>query len=169
MGVVFAAVLVGMLVWLKLTAIPPVQPATATNQVLCQSLGNPAVHYHSHLDIFDKGQKETLPAGIGLTATCDYWLHTHDTTGVIHIEAPASQAHTKFTLADFFSLWGQPLGPQQVAQYKVGSGQSLIAFVNGKRYSGDPGSIVLKAHEDIALEIVPPLQTPPRFQWPAGL
>ena len=168
-GAVFAAVLVAMVVWLRVTAVSPPSPAAATNQVLCQNMGTPPVHYSVHLDIFDAGQKEIVPAGVGLTATCDYWVHTRDTSGVIRIEAPASQAHTQFTLDDFFSVWGQPLSSNQVAQYTVQSGQQLIVFLNGKRYSGDPGKIVLKPHEDIALEIVPPVQPPPRFQWPAGL
>src|SRR5882672_619347 len=48
-----------------------------------------AVHYHVHLDVLVDGQPITVPQGIGIDNTAQKIspLHTHDTTGVIHIES----------------------------------------------------------------------------------
>ena len=47
-----------------------------------------------------------VPADIGIVTAgyaviCLYWLHTHDDSGTIHVEAPGGT----FTLADFFAVW----------------------------------------------------------------
>jgi hypothetical protein len=40
-----------------------------------------------------------------------YWLHTHAADGIIHIESPIRRI---YTLGDFFDVWGEQLGPNQV-------------------------------------------------------
>ena len=45
-------------------------------------------------------------ANIGLSG-CDEPLHTHDTSGIIHVEAPAN---TQYTLAGFFEVWKATYG-----------------------------------------------------------
>jgi hypothetical protein len=37
---------------------------------------------------------------------CIYWLHTHDETGIIHIESPIKK---DFILGQFFDLWKKKL------------------------------------------------------------
>src|SRR5207244_11904293 len=44
-------------------------------------------HDHAHLTVVVRGQLRTLPAFIGISATSICWLHTHDTNGIIQIEA----------------------------------------------------------------------------------
>ena len=123
-------------------------------------------HYHAHLTIIQDGQERALPARIGITDTCLYWLHTHDTSGVIHIEAPAAQKDHTFTLGEFFDVWGQPLDSAHVATLNVGSGQTLVAYVDGKVYTGDPRAIPLKSHTLVVLEIQPPaVDPPPSYTW----
>jgi hypothetical protein len=131
--------------------------------IQCQSSEQVAYHIHAHLAIFASGAQRTVPAGIGIpqpvaqngfvdSGKCFYWLHTHDTTGVIHIESPS---HRSYTLGQFFDLWGQPLSSS-----RVGSASGTVTvFVNGKRFSGDPRSIVLTPHKLIQLDVgqvVPP-------------
>jgi hypothetical protein len=123
-------------------------------------------HYHAHLTIIQDGQERPIPANIGITDSCLYWLHTHDTSGIVHVEAPANQANHTFTLGDFFDVWGQPLDSTHVATLTVGAGQSLVAYVDGKIYSGDLRSIPLKSHTVIVLEIQPPaVDPPPSYTW----
>ncbi len=45
-------------------------------------------HWHTQLSITSGGNPVTIPANIGITATCLEVLHTHDTSGLIHIELP---------------------------------------------------------------------------------
>ncbi len=110
-----------------------------------------------------------VSANIGLRSGCIYWLHTHDRSGVIHIEAPASQSETAFTLGDFFDVWGQPLDSTHVANLALTPSQTLVVFLDGQRYGGDPRSVPLRPHAQITLEITPPLvDPPPAYSFPAN-
>ncbi|GAA2021941.1 hypothetical protein GCM10009839_18930 [Catenulispora yoronensis] len=137
-----------------------------------------AFHIHAHLSIYVDGKSKTLPYGIGIIRPYQmsadaagnpfvdggkgiYWLHTHDSSGIIHMEAPAN---VSFTLGEFFDMWGQPLSAAQ-----VGPAQGpLTVFVNGKAVTADPRSIPLNAHDVIQLDIgdVVPFQA---YTFPQGL
>lgn len=123
-------------------------------------------HVHAHLDIEYLGHPVTVPAFVGIrNNTCLYWLHTHDASGVIHIEAPHK---VNKTLGNFFDIWGQPLSRQRVATQAVPAGKSMKVWVNGKLYSGNPRSIVLAAHEKITIDVGPPFLGPQPFTFPQG-
>ena len=148
---------------------------TTTGQTIdgiqCQSNEQLAVHYHAHLDILVDGQPALLPAGIGIDTPdqCLYWVHTHASDGVIHIEAPKSSATRKFTLGDFFDLWKKRLDTTHVGDTALTRDQKLVMFVDGKPYTGDPRKIVLGAHTLVTLEITPPeVNPPPSFTFPSG-
>ncbi len=150
-------------------------PAQAVNGVTCDSQehasGRDVVHYHAHLTILVGGTEATVSSNIGIPSTynCIYWLHTHDTTGVIHVEAPKSAARD-FTLGDFFKVWDKPLSRTNVAGVQLSGDQQLVIFVDGKRVDTDPAKIVLKPHEQIVLEVTPPvIDPPPSYTFPPGL
>lgn len=130
--------------------------------IKCQTSEQVAYHIHAHLAIYASGDSQAVPAGIGIPGgKCLYWLHTHDATGVIHVESPAQHA---YTLGQFFDIWGQPLSTTQVGR---ATGQVTV-FLNGKRFSGDPRSIKLTPHALIQLDVgkvVPPQP----FTFEAGL
>ena len=141
-------------------------PTTPVGNIQCNAGEQLATHYHAHLTILLNGQPVSVPAQIGITDQCFYWMHTHDTSGVIHIEAPANQKDRTFTLGDFFSVWKQPLSSTQVATLTLTSDQKLVIYVDGKPYTGDPKKIVLKSHTQVVLEITPPtVDPPPTFTW----
>jgi hypothetical protein len=136
-----------------------------------------AFHIHAHLAVFVNGRRRTIPYGIGvvpplgLTETADgpfvaggaafYWLHTHDTSGVIHVESPVRR---RYTLGEFFDLWGEPLGRAQVGPDRG----RVTALVDGARFGGNPRDIRLGFHAVIQLDVgaVAPFQ---RYSFPAGL
>jgi hypothetical protein len=120
-------------------------------------------HYHAHLTLLDNGQQVTVPAfiGIDLQHQCLYWLHTHDATGVMHIESPDTRT---YTLGQFFDVWGQPLSAARAASLKG----RLKVFVGGRRVSGNPRAIVLKPHELITIEQGRTVAPPP-YQFAPGL
>ena len=122
-------------------------------------------HEHAHLTVLIRGQIKTVPAFIGITATSICWLHTHDTSGIIHIEAGDNQA---LTLADFFPVWGQPLSESSVDGERAGSGESVQATVNQLPEHGDLTAILLSNHEDIVLQLGPPFLTIAPYVWPPG-
>jgi hypothetical protein len=132
------------------------------------------VHVHAHLSLFLKGEQIAIPYGIGIVRPFQvkngfvgmgsgiYWLHTHDATGIIHVESPDNRT---YTLGQFFDIWGQTLNAREVAGLKG----AVRAYVDDKRYSGDPRGIVLSAHTQITLEVGAPFVLPPVYVFPSGL
>jgi hypothetical protein len=132
-----------------------------------------AVHVHAHLSLFYRGEQIAVPLGIGIVKPLRvvngfagggalYWLHTHDATGIIHVESPDARP---YTLGDFFDIWGRGLGRNDVA----GLQGPVHAFVDGRPYAGDLRAIVLTAHEQITLEVGAPVVAPPVYTFPTGL
>ena len=139
-------------------------PPPATN-VPCGPSEVLTRHEHAHLVILVRGQLKSVPAFVGITSTQICWLHTHDTSGIIHVEAGDSRT---FTLGDFFAVWRQPLGATVIDGERVGSGESVQATVNQQPYTGAPETIVLKDHEDIVLQLGPPFLQLQPYVWPPG-
>ncbi len=139
--------------------------------VQCQGSEQTAVHYHAHLVLIVAGTTSSVPANIGIDEahSCLYWLHTHATDGIIHIEGPKSVAKRKFTLGDFFDIWSKPLDEHHLGATTIRDDQKLTMFVDGKPYSGDPRKIVLAAHTLVTLEVTPPELPPPDFKFPEGI
>lgn len=135
--------------------------------IKCDSGEQLAVHYHAHIDILYKGTPVSIPAQTGILSNqnCFYWMHTHTTSGIIHIEAPKDSASRKFTTGDFFAIWNQPLSKSQVTTFSIGKGEQLKMWVDGKPYTGDPAKIVLKSHTQVVFEIGPQFVDPPTFDW----
>jgi hypothetical protein len=123
-------------------------------------------HVHAHLLLLVNGKSAPLPALIGIplkgnSAACFYFLHTHDTTGVIHIEAPKPRI---FTLGQFFDIWGQPLSRSRASSLTG----PLHVFVGQKPFTGSPRNIRLRAHELITIESGKRVK-PPGYRFAAGL
>lgn len=141
----------------------------AIDGIQCAGMEYATLHVHPHLAIFYKGTQVVVPRLIGAAPTgngngCLYWLHTHDETGIIHIESPvlAPPGSSGFTLGMLFDIWGQPLTRDDVAGLKG----PVTAFVNGARYDGELRMIELKAHNQVTLEVGAPTVPPPNYQFP---
>jgi hypothetical protein len=144
------------------------------NGVQCGATEQTLFHVHTHLTIFVNGQARQVPYGIGIppprqvqqsaqgpfvaSGTCFYWLHTHAADGIVHIESPVRRT---FTLGDFFALWGQPLGPDQVGP----ATGKVTAFYNGALYRGNPRNIPLGNHVQIQLDVGSPLIAPEKISF----
>ena len=134
----------------------------------CGTMEYNALHVHSHVAIFNNGKQIALPQYIGfapsLTGGCLYWIHTHDASGIIHLEAPSISPPQggNYTLGMLFDIWGQPLQRQDIAGF-VGD---VTAYVNGSKYDGDLSAIPLGAHQQIVLEIGKPIVPPPNYAFP---
>ncbi len=120
-------------------------------------------HVHAHLAIINNGKWLALPKNIGILSSCDYEMHTHDQTGIIHIEAPSVK---NFTLGAFFDIWGQPLTSTNVA----GITGDVVAYINdngeARRYMGDLRAITLTSHRDVTLQIgTPAVSTLATYSW----
>lgn len=158
LAAVFAMAIAGCTPTVTSTPTPRANVPCGPSEVLTR-------HEHAHLTMVVRGQLRPVPAFIGITATQICWLHTHDATGIIHIEAGDSRT---FTVGDFFAVWGQPLGQTVIDGDRAGSGESVQATVNQQTYAGSPETIVLKDHEDIVLQLGPPFLQIAPYVWPPG-
>ncbi|MEY9964061.1 hypothetical protein ABIA33_002095 [Streptacidiphilus sp. MAP12-16] len=109
-----------------------------------------AEHIHAHLDVYVDGKQVTVPALVGIDESANQLspLHTHDTTGVVHIESPTVKS---YSLGQFMKEWQVTLSGTQLGDAKTDATHTLTAYVDGKKVTGDPASIVLGAHDEIAL------------------
>jgi hypothetical protein len=146
------------------SAAPSATPAPAAN-VPCGPSEVLTRHEHAHLTIVIRNQLRPVPANIGISATQICWLHTHDGSGIIHVEAGDQRT---FTLGDFFALWRQPLGQTVLNGERAASGEAVQATVNQQTYAGSPETIVLRDGEVIVLQLGPPFLQIAPFAWPPG-
>jgi hypothetical protein len=75
-------------------------------------------------------------------------LHTHDASGVLHIESPVKR---QFSLGEFFSEWQVSLSEDNIGALRIGGGKVVRVFVNGRQRNRNPGAIMLGAHDEIAV------------------
>jgi hypothetical protein len=131
-----------------------------------------AEHIHEHLDLYIDGHQVLVPAGIGIDQPAGLLspIHTHDATGIIHVESPVVR---DFTLGQFFDVWGVRFDATCVGSTCFGNGRTLSVFLNGEPYAGDPRALVLAAHQEIVVAIGAPGQLPnpipAAYVFPAGL
>lgn len=86
------------------------------------------LHIHQHLEIVVNGNPVGIPANLGVGFGYISPFHTHDTTGIIHIEA----AEVKdFKLGQFFDQWGVDLNDNCVGSFCANENNKLVVAVNG--------------------------------------
>jgi hypothetical protein len=160
-----------------LASAPDYSAPAAIDNIPCETMERIVYHVHAHLAVYVDGQPRVVPEGIGIASPrqlqnssegpfvvsggCFYWLHTHTADGVIHVEAPIPM---DFRLGQFSDIWQQPLSPEQVGPAKG----SVVVYLNGQLYRGNPRDIPLAAHNMIQLDVGH--DVPPRpFTFPPGL
>ena len=152
------AVVVIVLVALGYVGLPYIlgsQPGSGFNVVSYCGVEGSVEHYHPLVLIYYGGKQQLLPADIGISSSetnpayqCTnggaHVLHTHDGSGVVHVELPAVPASSP-TLGQFFTIWGEPLTASAVASLSGGVTATMYdsdthAFTD---YSANPTSIPL--------------------------
>ena len=141
------------------------------DNIRCEVIEHLTFHIHAHLDIFINGKHYTVPSQIGIIPNkCLYWMHTHDDTGVIHIESPENR---NFTLGQFFDIWNEKFNNTQIFDNIVSNNKNntLSVYVNGNKASSvDYRDIKLNSHDEIAIVYgKPPDTIPSSYRFPKGL
>jgi len=135
-------------------------PALASEQL--------AYHVHAHLDLIVNGVNEPVPAGLGIDPGAGVIspLHTHDGSGMLHIE---SSRQAPFTLGELLVEWGVRVDDHCVGAY-CSPATPIAVYVGGNlQPSGDPRPVVLGQHVEVALVIGPaPDHVPDHYLFPAG-
>jgi hypothetical protein len=136
-------------------------------EISIPTFGSPlAMHAHAHLDLFVNGSPVTVPASIGFGRDVQAALHTHDTSGVVHMES--NQADATFTLGEFFDVWGLRFTRTCIGGYCEAGDDQLRVFVDAKPYPGDPRSLQMHDHQEIVVTYGASDQVPdplPTFDW----
>ena len=141
------------------------------DNIKCEVIEHLNFHIHAHLDIFINGKPYIVPSQIGIIPNkCLYWMHTHDDTGVIHIESPENR---NFTLGQFFDIWNEKFNNTQIFDNIVSNSKNntLSVYVNGNKASSvDYRDIKLTSHDEIAIVYgKPPDTIPSIYHFPKGL
>jgi hypothetical protein len=123
-------------------------------------------HVHANLQVYINGKKTTVPANLGIDPQGRFIspIHTHDTTGVVHME---STKYYPFTLGEFINIWGVDFTNNQLGEYKAGNGNVLQLWVNGKQVA-DPVNYKMKAHDVMILGYGKPGSFPHKASFDFG-
>jgi hypothetical protein len=148
------------------TGPPPCPPEVAHLRQRLNATGLPALkqegnkqHTHQELVVGVDGRQIPVPPDIGLSQKplIISPLHTHDASGVIHVESPTKE---RFTLGQFFDVWGVKLTSECIGGECASGASALSVFVNGKPFHGDPRDVPLLEHEVITLLLGTKAQLP---------
>jgi hypothetical protein len=125
--------------------------------VYCSANEQLSYHIHAHLSVYINGAAVPLVANTGIApigvtsssnVTCYYWLHTHDSSGVIHIESPTTKL---YTLNQFFDVWDKFSSTSSAFPTQLSSSTGWIIYVNGKQVNTDFSHLLLHAHDVITI------------------
>ena len=111
--------------------------------------------YHNHTKLIIKIQNETLniPARIGIIPNdCIFWLHTHDDSGIIHIESPIN---TAFSLDQFLKVWSifdNSSFIKNISKNEIPANVSMISENGSKIKSDDYKNIILENNAIITID-----------------
>jgi hypothetical protein len=128
-------------------------------------------HWHLHLDIFvNNTAYVVIPSNLGHINNSEYNLyaiHTHDYSGIIHIECCTPKVNQTFTLGQIFEIWGYPiLDNLDCLTYH---GVPVSVYVDGRQVQGDFASIPLTNHLEVVILIGSSHPTiPSNYTFPNG-
>ncbi|MBV8147923.1 MAG: hypothetical protein JO092_02390, partial [Candidatus Eremiobacteraeota bacterium] len=131
-------------------------------------------HIHVFLGLIVNGKMIAVPHAIGMvhpglqvsgwtnSAQCFYEIHTHDSSGIIHLEVaqflPLTTAY--YHLKDLFDVWGVPYGKDSIGPFQgpihvfIGQVPLKQLTVNSYRpYARKFTTIPLYSHEAIWIEV----------------
>lgn len=89
------------------------------------------LHWHPTLTIIIKGEEQEIPKNIGIGAVHEP-IHTHDSTGTIHMEMQGVITKDDTKLGRFFKIWGKRFNSNCIFDNCNGQGGKVKMFVNGK-------------------------------------
>jgi hypothetical protein len=166
----------------------------AVDNVTCDPLMSNNYHVHAFVGLFVNGQEIAVPDATGMVnpnvesppgpltdnypnqtiyADCFYHLHTHDASGMVHIEDPdpsgAPITASLYSVKTYLDIWGVAVNSNQFGKFAgpvtvYTSGQfsrdhqcsGIYCDVGANSYTlwtGDPTAIPLYSHEVIWYEV----------------
>lgn len=98
-------------------------PSIAAPPFDCIAEQNYYIHLHPYLQILIENASVSIPANVGIVQNggCLEPIHTHDSSGILHVELSQAESGRNWTLGDFFTIW----------KYTCGVESSECPAVNG--------------------------------------
>ena len=90
--------------------------------------GESWIHVHPYLAIEIDGTNVTIPAGVGILDGESVFepIHTHDASGLLHVELSQSDANSRnYTLGDFFTIWNYTVKSVGASESPILNGRVL--------------------------------------------
>jgi hypothetical protein len=147
----------------ELTTEAPWPANGAKSAARATALGLPpegtTMHEHTDVQIFVHGKKERIPTDIGINASAGtiQSIHTHDDTGLVHLESSESR---EFTLGDFFDVWGVRFTPTCLGAYCNEGDKRLQVFLDGEEVTDDLQDVQLDDQTVIVVTYGTPAELP---------
>jgi hypothetical protein len=106
-------------------------------------------HIHPRLSVYVRGEEIPLPVNIGIDPSrppqAMAGLHTHDQSGVIHVENAAQP-----TLGQFFEIWGVELSDSRLGPFEANAEEKVRMWVDGEP-SQEFGDVALADGQQIVV------------------
>ncbi|MEK6926239.1 MAG: hypothetical protein AABW50_03090 [Nanoarchaeota archaeon] len=104
-------------------------------------------HIHQDLEIIIDGIQQAIPSNVGIAPGIMRPIHTHDSTGEIHVEGPCVR---DFTLGEFFNIWNKEFDATKIFDKTTENG-TLNLYVNGQE-STEFRNLVLREGSEISIK-----------------
>lgn len=97
-----------------------------------QVVSRQGIHWHPKLTISIKGKKQEIPANVGIGGAIHQPVHTHDSSGTLHLEVSGLVTKDETKLGNFFRIWGKQFNSNCIFA-KCGSQEGKVKMtVNGQ-------------------------------------
>lgn len=108
------------------------------------------IHWHPHLTIKINGQQQAIPANVGIGATIHQPIHTHDDTGILHMENGNPTAEN-MKLGFFFTIWGKKFNNGCIFEF-CNSGDKKIKFTVNEKENADFENYFMRDGDKMVIE-----------------
>lgn len=99
------------------------------------------IHWHPNISIYAQGEKQEVSANIGIGPGGMGSIHTHDTSGELHVEAAGLVRKDDIKVKQFFRAWGKEMNS---------FGQNVVMTINGVENT-ELGEYVMQDKDKIEL------------------
>ena len=122
-------------------------PTISENDIVSRS----GIHWHPELKIVIRGVAQTIPADIGIGAVHNP-IHTHDATGIVHLEFSGLVRKSDAQLQKFLDVWNKPFADTCVLDVCAEENERVKFFVNGVENS-ERGNYAMKDGDKLEIRL----------------
>lgn len=122
-----AALIIGIVI-ISISLFSANRPPSSESAIISEQ----GIHWHTELSITILGQKQVIPANVGI-GTTEQTIHTHEENNVIHLEFAGLVKKDDIRLGRFFEIWDRIFNQNCIFTNCNGDEGTVKMFVNGVR------------------------------------